>query len=1391
MAWWDFIKAMSGEDDKNKRGKSIRDQIAGFVDSAGDVVGKGARAVGDIAMDISPVGRITDQIDEAQRQTNEALKAGISKMDAQQRQDLIDNNAKVREKLDALGIDIQKDEDLKKLDNEELKGTKLEDQGIDFAAEAARTVARVPETVKRSIDEVDEDLKDKIANINATPEEKEARRKADQENDSTDVTDPIRKFLYGEKPTETYQKRAEGNKEVLKGAGLTDTQAGIAVPFLAAATIAGDIPSPKALFSSIGKEGLEKLAQEGTEQGVKQLLKGKFSADILEEFAGQLAGASKQKGVKSILTQMNARLAAKAGDAATDVAQMAPGPGQAGSVLDDIIPPGGKPIGTPTPINPTQPGAILDEIRPGVTPPVNPVDDIVKAALPEGQRQRSFLKTVTDSPATNPQLKTGVEGVADQGYQVGSNPELLAKAQSRIDSNYDEALKFAKDDTVVNDESIATGQLLMSRMQKEGRIDDAVDMAELLDNQLRESGRAVQAASIWSRLSPEGILRFATREIGNARKEASKGGLLKRSKDEAKIVDEIKASVNKLATPPQGSVEGVLKEIADGADGVGDKIAKGVERAVLPPARKKKVDTLVSEIVKKVKQEMIEPKPGKTPRAAIDIIKETFGRSKELDEAYPYAQQILKEKYGDVPEVAEALDTFFKSKIDMPAAGSTVNRAIQDQLRANEQKVSEIIYKSWNAQKTTVDDIASALTGEGFDEASAKKLAGEITSRLDTRLKDAKLAALERLAKEAPKRQQPTFMDKITKLSNVGALDDADYLDLARGKLNLPNLRTETATKISKLAQDLQDAPEGEGKAAIVSEIMDAIQNDIPVTLKEKFTSYRYQNMLSGPRTQARNVAGNVIQAGVTKPLTMATQSGIDWVQAALTGKERQAYAKDVPQYYKSMIGGFGDALEEFKMGWGGDIQQPDLLKLGAYRAKQLPKKYTVVGRAMEGADRFFQSLIRSGEFAVQKSRGVADDVASKAADDAAKYTIFRKATDAKNLTGQGELLSKIDSVTDVLTAGAQKIPGAKWFIPFIQTPMNITKQMIELSPAGFSTLYGAKGAARDQQMAKAVLGTAITGIGAVYAMQGNTTWAPPKDKGEREAFYSSGKKPYSIKIGDTWVPMITFGPAGYSLGLGAALKDASDRGEVDDNLLDLIPDFIAGQANFFTQQTYLQGVSNFMNVITGGGDQAGGDQTLGSAVGFAAGQTIPLQGLSRYVNSIIDPVLRKKKTGTDSFVSDIPVVGAQYGKDNLEANVNIFTGEESKRNASDYVAPYSMGKDAADPEQADFQKGVGDFYVIKGQVSKQKTKAQDYINNALASGDQAEAYNAAQDYNEWVKSQFADWGEQYGDYASEDIQEMYDRLKISVKGIRTRGKNALDKSKDSTINYKLSLIHI
>src|SRR6185369_9518784 len=112
--------------------------------------------------------------------------------------------------------------------------------------------------------------------------------------------------------------------------------------------------------------------------------------------------------------------------------------------------------------------------------------------------------------------------------------------------------------------------------------------------------------------------------------------------------------------------------------------------------------------------------------------------------------------------------------------------------------------------------------------------------------------------------------------------------------------------------------------------------------------------------------------------------------------------------------------------------------------------------------------------------------------------------------------LNAIDSATELMYSIRKKPKVGKlisWFIPFVETPMNILKQGIEFSPLGFGTIPGA--ANKTEQTAKALIGSAIFTAAGYAGLQGRLTWAAPTGEKEKQLFYSSGRQPYSIKIGN------------------------------------------------------------------------------------------------------------------------------------------------------------------------------------------------------------------------------------------------------------------------------------
>ncbi len=166
------------------------------------------------------------------------------------------------------------------------------------------------------------------------------------------------------------------------------------------------------------------------------------------------------------------------------------------------------------------PVSTIGKIKP-VAKAAGKVAEVIEKAIPEISKiskgfkwtERGFIKSVKEEL---PQLK-----VAGQ-YVSRSTDRLAIKARNLIKTDLATAEKIAT--TRTDDDAIAIGSELLKHYTDEAEkvtseaVKDALytragDLANDMARTLTEQGRSIQAASILGRLTPEGQLKFAAREI--------------------------------------------------------------------------------------------------------------------------------------------------------------------------------------------------------------------------------------------------------------------------------------------------------------------------------------------------------------------------------------------------------------------------------------------------------------------------------------------------------------------------------------------------------------------------------------------------------------------------------------------------------------------------------------------------------------------------------------------------------------------------------------------------------------------------------------------------------------------------------------------------------------
>jgi len=110
-----------------------------------------------------------------------------------------------------------------------------------------------------------------------------------------------------------------------------------------------------------------------------------------------------------------------------------------------------------------------------------------------------------------PYLKTQIAGK----YRVKPNVETLARAKAIVDKDFEGALNMVKNQPL-SAESSAVGMELVRRLQKQEQWQQAADLIETMSRKATAAGQYNQAFAMWSKFTPEGMLRYAQNTIKQA-----------------------------------------------------------------------------------------------------------------------------------------------------------------------------------------------------------------------------------------------------------------------------------------------------------------------------------------------------------------------------------------------------------------------------------------------------------------------------------------------------------------------------------------------------------------------------------------------------------------------------------------------------------------------------------------------------------------------------------------------------------------------------------------------------------------------------------------------------------------------------------------------------------
>jgi hypothetical protein len=439
----------------------------------------------------------------------------------------------------------------------------------------------------------------------------------------------------------------------------------------------------------------------------------------------------------------------------------------------------------------------------------------------------------------------------------------------------------------------------------------------------------------------------------------------------------------------------------------------------------------------------------------------------------------------------------------------------------------------------------------------------------------------------------------------------------------------EAVLKVNQNTDDILKAAEGVDFTDL-NQASEFYRTFVKPTASEWIDLLRYNSMLSSPLTHIVNTFSNLMNTIAVKPIEKALAGGFDFLGSKITGRERAmfageggAYAKGYFDNAKAAVKRFNDVMQGKKIYTNLDVKQTLKRTPIAVSGKKgvVVKTLSFPLRMMEASDQLFTALSEGGETAalqLRASKGVKVGDISTIAQEKAAYTVYRQGLDSKN---EGVVLNAVDQFTKMIQMGRNsKNPVvstiSKFTLPFVQTPMNIFKQGIEYSPLGVLTMIGREGGTvnKTEQLAKAVMGSAVFTGAATLLSSNRLSWTEPMDAKSKADYRAAGKQPYSIKIGDNWVSFQKLPPViAFPFAMVASIDDLMKNKKIDDDAGDLILSGVAKFGSFLADQSYVKSIGDLLAAAKGD------EYAITRAISNYPQQLIPFRALGGWMARLAD----------------------------------------------------------------------------------------------------------------------------------------------------------------------------
>jgi hypothetical protein len=783
-----------------------------------------------------------------------------------------------------------------------------------------------------------------------------------------------------------------------------------------------------------------------------------------------------------------------------------------------------------------------------------------------------------------------------------------------------------------------------------------------------------------------------------------------------------------------------------------EDLAKRIPRDSVQIKEQEVIDAMVRQLYVIAKDTIKAPINPSNPDSIYKTLRTALSNKAKYKQVWEKAKNRVMETYKNDEEAYAILQDYFARNVPDVFKESQAQKAYRNLIKEDGVRFNQLVREHFTSQIETRDGLTLKLQAKlGLPQAQAADLSSKIYQYFNTNLEGARRAAIDRIITPIIRnpKQKKDVIDTIVEYSNLGIFNNVDYANAVASKLGLPHLTDENAQFIAKTMDRLQKGEIDNETALreIAEDISKANKLDFinnPGDRDIFLRSYFYNNIFSSFQTWERNLLGGLVNAFIVRPSLVAGER-ITANIFKTAGKELPEGIVSLPkgelgQYYKQLFGNIGNASNRFMevMKNPNFIARTDNPTVRYYfdkgRENQLPKLFTTIGRFMEALDQFNATLIMNAEENLMRNRGFSPEIAREKAF-AVSQELLGRASFGKGFQrgdfSSGRFKQKIqeegwiDPFFDTIGTLGYKLRGSGGFtgfattaiLPVIRIAINLQKLKTKLFlPTQVLNVLAKDPANRKLQDYGYLVASGFTTAFAIDKFfKGEVEFTAPRDEKARQLFFDSGKKPYSVKIGNTYVPfqyLEVFGAPFLAMGaIKAAFQDNPDA--LNQNVIEKTTLALGKFAEaYFVSPTYLSTIANIFDSYR---QINGKDWT--QALAYPSTGLVPFSGLLRDLADIYDPIRRKKTNAWDEFK-------ALYAplKQELEPlrDTNLRPVE---LNTSELYAPYGIG--TANPErEVQYDKRIQELQQTKFRQSQLKdektrvTNAKTELEMALRSND-------------------------------------------------------------------------